>query len=350
MNKRIEIIDGFRALAILSVLFYHFFSRWDDKNYSYLPLDVFHYGFKGVSFFFIISGFVISYTLENTQYFIEFWKKRFIRLFPSMLVASTVTYLFIIIFDSSNLFLNSHYFRNYLISLTFLLPNIFDFFFSKKIHFSYLNYSYWSLWPEIQFYLLASVLYFTNKKYFLFNFLIVSIIIIIGNDLFSFYHLNKNKIIEKIINLFNLISYLKYFIAGVLFYEIYKKSKITLKKTTSIITLIFIYLSLIFPFKLENFISTTLMFLLFLIFILRPESFNFLKRSFFVNLGISSYFLYLIHEYIGVLIIKKTVSLFYPYSFIAPILMIVIFIFSSIFYFKFIEKKISKFISTKIIK
>jgi hypothetical protein len=51
--------------------------------------------------------------------------------------------------------------------------------------------------------------------------------------------------------------------------------------------------------------------------------------------------LYLIHEYIGVVWIRNFVSVFYLYSFIAPIVMIVIMIVVSILYTHKIEPKIT---------
>ena len=98
-SNRIAILDGFRAIAILSVVLYHYFDRWNDPQFPYFGGSFFHNGALGVPFFFMISGFVIYYTLENTASFKLFWKKRFIRLFPSLLIASVITYCFLLLFD-----------------------------------------------------------------------------------------------------------------------------------------------------------------------------------------------------------------------------------------------------------
>src|SRR5258708_38866163 len=96
-QRRIEILDSFRFLAIISVMFYHYSYRWTppaspDNLYPYGDFygSCFRFGSTGVLFFFIISGFVISYTLENTTGFGSFMKNRFIRLFPPMLLWSIV--------------------------------------------------------------------------------------------------------------------------------------------------------------------------------------------------------------------------------------------------------------------
>src|SRR6478736_6931335 len=99
-DKRLDILDGFRFVAIVSVLFFHFYSKWSFpvKEENYLPgenlyhTDFFNHGNLGVQFFFIISGFVIFYTLERSETLIAFLTKRFIKLFPTMLLCSIVTF------------------------------------------------------------------------------------------------------------------------------------------------------------------------------------------------------------------------------------------------------------------
>lgn len=71
-------IDGLRALAVLLVIGFHFFPRRVEA------------GFIGVDVFFVISGYLITrlvvQELESNRFRIaEFWGRRIIRLFPSML-------------------------------------------------------------------------------------------------------------------------------------------------------------------------------------------------------------------------------------------------------------------------
>lgn len=147
-------------------MLFHYYSRWTTPIYSKSlypygsDYSYFKYGNFGVSFFFIISGFVIASTLKKTNGLSEFWKKRFIRLIPSMFVCSLITFIVISLLDSENIFPKSHSFKNLLFSLTFLTPEI-----SRKLHINleYVNGSYWSLWPEVQFYFVASTIYFISK-------------------------------------------------------------------------------------------------------------------------------------------------------------------------------------------
>jgi peptidoglycan/LPS O-acetylase OafA/YrhL len=72
-------IDGLRAVAVLSVLIFHAFP------------DFLKGGFIGVDVFFVISGFLISNIIirslnAGTFRFVEFYSRRIIRLFPSMVI------------------------------------------------------------------------------------------------------------------------------------------------------------------------------------------------------------------------------------------------------------------------
>src|ERR1700722_4627589 len=101
-KERIGIIDGFRAIAIIGVLLFHFFSL-ENTNYPYgNKFDFFFQERYGVEFFFIISGFVIFYTLENTSSLKDFFKKRIIRLYPSAIIACTITLIIVLAIANVN--------------------------------------------------------------------------------------------------------------------------------------------------------------------------------------------------------------------------------------------------------
>jgi len=74
--RRIEGFDGLRALAVLSVMFYH------------LGWSSFSLGWAGVPFFFVLSGFLITGILLDSkgasagQFFGRFYLRRTLRIFP----------------------------------------------------------------------------------------------------------------------------------------------------------------------------------------------------------------------------------------------------------------------------
>src|SRR4051794_18037585 len=131
-------------------MLFHYTYRWTlpYSHRNFYPYenwygDVFKYGRFGVYFFFIISGFVISFTLESTETIKAFIKNRFIRLFPSLLLCTLVTFITIHFLDKERLFPAMHNGRNFLPSLTLINPLLFTRVFNES--FWWLNGSYWSL-------------------------------------------------------------------------------------------------------------------------------------------------------------------------------------------------------------
>jgi len=95
MKKRIyfENLDGLRFLCFLSVFFFHSFhteyaSIRDSNVYHFVKRDVFGNGNLGVNFFFVLSGFLITYLLIeekklNGQVNLKnFWIRRILRIWP----------------------------------------------------------------------------------------------------------------------------------------------------------------------------------------------------------------------------------------------------------------------------
>ena len=82
--------DGIRAIAVIFVLLYH------------LNKEIFTFGYVGVDIFFVISGYVITQTLikqfyiNKKIYILEFYIKRLLRLFPTLLTV-ILTFFFVYI-------------------------------------------------------------------------------------------------------------------------------------------------------------------------------------------------------------------------------------------------------------
>jgi peptidoglycan/LPS O-acetylase OafA/YrhL len=367
-KTRISILDGFRAIAIISVLLYHYFSRWTPpKNeislYPYKSAyNYFGYGYLGVQFFFIISGFVIFFTLDNTSNFSSFWKKRLIRLVPSILIATIITFIVFRLFDITNLFPSSHELKNFLPSITFIHPGVLNNLFSN-FDFNYINGSYWSLWPEIQFYALSSFLYYISKDKFIRNFILVSGFLIAANYFIKnisgsnqlhlvlppFFLLNYIKWVE---NGFDLIEHLPFFCLGVIFYLLFKNNNSNQKSSGYVKFFLSILILFIVYSGLENKVRmiSLLMIILFFAFIYIPKVLAPFENKTITSIGESSYFLYLIHENIGILIIYSFGSYFLPFGFILPVLLIITWIVLSNLYTLKIDKKINNWLKVKILK
>lgn len=76
-------LDGVRTVAVLMVIFFHFFY---ELNLPPLITKIANFGRTGVSLFFVLSGFLITRILlatkESPNYFSSFYVRRFLRIFP----------------------------------------------------------------------------------------------------------------------------------------------------------------------------------------------------------------------------------------------------------------------------
>ena len=146
-------VDVLRAIAALAVAWFHFTNGQpvflDDR--SLLKLSG-AYGYLGVPVFFVISGFVIPYSLDGMKYrfpqdVVAYAKRRFWRLYPGYIAAVVITVTLL--------------FASQLIPATKAVPPTVD---AKTIvgHLTYTapwigaewyNGIYWTLAIEVQFYL-----------------------------------------------------------------------------------------------------------------------------------------------------------------------------------------------------
>ena len=162
-------IDGLRAIAVISVIFYH--AEQSINNFKVLPG-----GFVGVDIFFVISGYLItSIILKELQQtkkfsFANFYIRRIKRILPVLLIVFITTFPLIWLFFIPVSFLD--YSKSLFSSLLFL-SNYF-FYFSGELYdaenslLKPLMHT-WSLSIEEQFYLIFPLLllicFYYFKKY-----------------------------------------------------------------------------------------------------------------------------------------------------------------------------------------
>ncbi|MBI3676212.1 MAG: acyltransferase [Proteobacteria bacterium] len=151
-KQRINVIDAFRGVAILTVLLYHYlvfrappFRAPGLYGYAHQYSPILGLGKFGVEVFFVISGLVIAMTLAQCRSAFEFAVKRFARLYPAYIAAATLTFLLMravgpSVFQST--------FGDYLVGFSMI---------SRDLHHGYVDGAYWSLAIEVKFYLFAAI-------------------------------------------------------------------------------------------------------------------------------------------------------------------------------------------------
>ena len=163
-SDRLYIIDLLRFAAAFGVVIYHFaFHQWALEHSSPAQYPEIagwaSYGCLAVPLFFIISGFVITRSMQGKTAFQFAWG-RFIRLYPTFWICAIFTFAGMHfagpsigwdgrVFDPMNWWQDSHQFRTLLANLT-MMP--------RHLHQPFIDNPYWSLQVEIRFYAMMFVL------------------------------------------------------------------------------------------------------------------------------------------------------------------------------------------------
>lgn len=168
-QERLDTLDSLRALAVASVVFYHYFWFWTPAGNgnpliaygdAFAHLPVLSIGYLGVNLFFVISGFVILLTLERTKGLKEFFLRRTVRLWPPLLIFGTATFLIVSAFGPQELRVG---WWEYVLSLIVLPPQHVAMLMGGG-DWKWLDGAYWSLWVEVKFYIVIGLLYFALSK------------------------------------------------------------------------------------------------------------------------------------------------------------------------------------------
>ena len=186
LNYRPE-IDGLRAIAVLSVIFYH--ARLNILDYNF-----FKGGYLGVDIFFVISGYLITSIIFKELYFKKtfsifyFYQRRIRRILPALLLVFIVTIPFAWIYLLPNRFIE------YSESILYTLG------FTSNFYFYYSGLEYasenallkpflhtWSLSIEEQFYIFFPIIFLLSFKYLNKYIFVILLILFFSSFLLSFY-------------------------------------------------------------------------------------------------------------------------------------------------------------------
>ena len=142
-NTRFSILDPLRLVAALAVVLYHYSIYIDHA--PELLLSVARFGYLGVDFFFVLSGFVIMASAQNRSAF-EFAFARALRLYPAFIACLLFTAAI------------SFYLSSFPVSITQLIAN--STILNDYIGIANVDGVYWTLQAELKFYGCIFVLLF----------------------------------------------------------------------------------------------------------------------------------------------------------------------------------------------
>ncbi|MGH8386267.1 MAG: acyltransferase family protein [Pseudomonas sp.] len=205
IKRRLNELDLLRFLAAIAVVFFHYaFRGYAKGDMSAMPYPLLaepaKYGYLGVELFFMISGFVILMTASNNN-LKKFFISRAIRLYPAFWACCTLTFV-ITLFIGQPRFTADFY--QYIVNMTLL---------SEFVGVAPIDGVYWSLFVEIKFYLMISILLGFKKIEKIETCLVFWLLISATAEVLGF---------EKLRSIL-ITDYACYFIAGATFYIIWTK-------------------------------------------------------------------------------------------------------------------------------
>lgn len=149
-----------RGIAAWLVVFHHINQDYFLWNPPFSFLNFINYGVIGVDIFFVLSGFIMYYSVQNnTKGGISFFIDRFFRIFPVYWVMTLLLVISALILPSNSY--NTFYTWDSLLKSLALIPN------ANPNGFGYFPFLYvgWTLTYEMFFYGVLSVSLIINKKY-----------------------------------------------------------------------------------------------------------------------------------------------------------------------------------------
>lgn len=326
-RNRFNVLDPLRLLAALSVLAYHY-SIYLNKDEVPLIVHATSFGYLGVQFFFMLSGFVIMASAQNRGA-AEFIISRAARLYPAFWICLGLTILTIFTFKIERI-----NFTDALANATIL---------NDYIGIENIDGVYWTLQAEIKFYgcifLLLFLGLFKYTKIWLSLWMILTA---------AYYFFGQPSFMSWFIS----PGYSSYFIGGICAYLLYKNHRDGLVIVLMIISLAFSVLQAtkgIYQFfpsanQVDVYVAAFVVLLFYAFFTLLSFGyFDVRQHSFFTILGAVSYPLYLLHNRAGKAVIEELLPYYNVYVVLLIVTVAVIFLSAVIA--RYIEKEISLRIS-----
>ncbi|WP_100644248.1 acyltransferase family protein [Alteromonas facilis] len=278
-NHRLTELDALRGFAAFAVVIYHMVYRYADL-YGHEDIATYwaYWGQYGVHLFFMISGYVIYWTLDRIQRPAEFVISRFSRLYPVYWVSVLVTFTAVFAFGLadrqvhvSDMMLNLLMFHEYL-----GVPHV--------------DGVYWTLTLELTFYAWMFTLLLSKQQR---NAPWLLILLIALNAALQVFSLEI-----RFLELLTLDGYAQFFLLGIAVFNWQSERD----RLSTRVAFAVVFVACLFA---TNWLETILYGFLSALFIGAVKvRMALLRHSIFVWLGAISYSLYLIHQNIGYVILN----------------------------------------------
>ncbi|WP_438660209.1 acyltransferase family protein [Pseudomonas sp.] len=294
IKRRLKELDLLRFLAAIAVVFFHYaFRGYAKGDMSTMPYPLLaepaKYGYLGVELFFMISGFVILMTASSNNLRV-FFISRVVRICPAFWVCCTLTYLITLAIGQPRYTADVY---QYIANMTLL---------SDWMGVPPIDGVYWSLFAEIKFYLMISIVLGFKKIEKIETYLVIWLLVSALAEIFIW---------EKMRSIL-VTDYAAYFIAGATFYMIWAKgiTKARMLLLAGALALA-CYTAIVWALLLESKYATeynllivcSLIVLFFITFLLVATNKTAAIGALdWTALGALTYPLYLIHQMIGFMI------------------------------------------------
>jgi peptidoglycan/LPS O-acetylase OafA/YrhL len=298
--KRLYEIDALRGLAALQVVLYHYTSAYGAEFGwpGHAPLINMHAPQAGVAVFFVISGFVISMTLERSRTVGDFAVSRFARLFPPFWTCCLLTTALICAtgFNPFKLnwpgFLTTLTMANGLTTLPFIDP------------------SYWTLTRELLFYVMLSTVYFgIGKRHVNMSMLVWVIFAALYNILLADNHAYSCSTLRSCGALLSNSMFAYLFAGGVMIYRLYAGDRSIVVYATLLLAVLSSSVSEWPTHHLQSLFIAKSVFYFSLLSAAAFGLLPLLRSRVLVFLGAISYSLYLTHQVIGAYVIQQLLNM-----------------------------------------
>jgi len=292
MIKRNDQIDGLRGITSIIILLFHLFCRYlqiyENNNLVWME----HWGTFGVIIFVLISGYLLgveSIKEENNKFnLLKYLKKKIFRLWPCYIISIT---LIMVVVKIVGLPGREVSWLSYILNI---------FFINGFCGIPYVDGAHWYLTTLISITIIIGVI---KKFKFNNNFIVYCFWILIV--------MFMTKIGYGNITIFFGGTYLGVALIGFSLARILTK----FSANEMLKWLILLFLSFLFCFFIQG--TTTSIILIISLFIVIPcliQKIKFFENKLFLKLGSISYPLYLIHQNIGYVIIRKLIEFFGNYQ------------------------------------